>query len=120
MKTLDHLAMDEIWGDLMVKRPEIYWLMKRQAELLLQKGHDYSGTEDSYANLRSSSALGISPWRGVLLRMSDKFSRLCNFSCQGILKVKDESVEDTLLDLANYSLLCLVLFKEGQKEGGGS
>ena len=108
----------EIWGDLMVKRPEIYWLMKRQAELLLQKGHDYSGTEDSYANLRSSSALGISPWRGVLLRMSDKWSRLTNFAKQGELMVKDESVTDTLLDLANYSLLCLVLYNEASKESG--
>jgi hypothetical protein len=37
--------------------------------------------------------------------MSDKLSRISNFTIQRKLLVEDESVEDTLFDLANYCLL---------------
>ena len=43
---------------------------------------------------------------------SDKFARLCQFAKTEELKVKDESVIDTLQDLAVYSLLCIMLFEE--------
>lgn len=42
---------------------------------------------------------------GFLTRMSDKFSRLGSFINKGELLVLDESVEDTLVDLANYCAL---------------
>jgi hypothetical protein len=37
--------------------------------------------------------------------MVDKLARINSFSQKGELQVKDESVEDTLLDLANYAIL---------------
>lgn len=44
----------------------------------------------------------------ALLRLSDKMERLENIYEKGQIEVKDESVEDTLLDLANYAVMTLV------------
>ena len=45
-----------------------------------------------------------------LTRITDKYNRMVNLVCNGnnVRKVKDEALEDTILDLANYCLLWLV------------
>lgn len=44
-----------------------------------------------------------------LTRITDKYNRILSLSSKGGVKeVKDESIEDTILDLANYCLLWLV------------
>jgi hypothetical protein len=77
-------------------------------ELMKRKNHDYSGAngDDPFANFRRVEAMGIcSTERGFLVRMSDKLSRLSTFCESGKLLVADEGVEDTLIDLINYSVL---------------
>lgn len=71
------------------------------------KNADYTGaSNDPFANFRLVEEIGIcSVEQGMLTRMSDKLSRLASFTKQGTLQVKDESVTDTLLDLANYCIL---------------
>lgn len=44
----------------------------------------------------------------ALLRLTDKMERLENIYEKGEVQVKDESVEDTLLDLANYAVMTIV------------
>lgn len=73
------------------------------------KNADYSGAgDDPFSNFRqighliqTDNVVEI----GFLTRMSDKFSRIGSFISNGTLQVKDESVEDTLHDLANYCAL---------------
>ena len=67
--------------------------------LLQAKGHDYAGDADCLGNLRRFGLYGI------IVRLSDKFSRLEQFAKSGELKVRDESVKDTLMDIANYCYL---------------
>ena len=44
-----------------------------------------------------------------LTRITDKYNRILSLSSKGgVEEVKDESIEDTILDLANYCLLWLV------------
>lgn len=71
------------------------------------KNSDYTGLASSpFANFERVETLGITDTeRGFLVRMADKFSRITSFVQKGVLEVKDESVEDTLLDLANYCIL---------------
>lgn len=71
------------------------------------KNADYTGNSPNpFANFTRVEALGIcSTEQGFLTRMMDKFCRISSFVQQGTLQVKDESVEDTLLDLANYAIL---------------
>jgi deoxyadenosine/deoxycytidine kinase len=51
----------------------------------------------------------------ALLRLSDKMERLENIYEKGEIQVKDESVEDTLLDLANYAVMTIVELKNDKK-----
>ncbi len=80
------------------------------------KNADYAG-DDPMSNLKECSGMGIEPWKGVLVRISDKYSRLKTFAAKGKLEVKSESVEDTFLDLATYAILGLILFREETQSG---
>ena len=75
------------------------------------KDNDYSSTGLPMGNLRKCEDAGIDAWRGCLVRMGDKISRLENFLKQQEYKV-DEKAEDTIIDLANYSILMSCLLKE--------
>lgn len=81
-------------------------------EISRRKNHDYTGKNDNpFANFESVEVLGISTEHGFLTRMMDKMKRIASFVEQGELKVKDESVTDTLRDLANYSCLLSAYIK---------
>lgn len=42
------------------------------------------------------------------IRLDDKLGRLKRFAKAGKLEVKDESIKDTLLDLANYAIMTVI------------
>ena len=78
-------------------------------ELYEKKNSDYGDSfvetwkEDGYAMVRT--------------RLYDKFSRFKTLSKQpGKQKVKDESIEDTLLDLANYAIMTVVEMRMEKEE----
>lgn len=52
----------------------------------------------------------------IAVRLSDKFNRICNLIKRDELKENDESLEDTLLDMAGYSILALKYLKEHKNE----
>lgn len=79
---------------------------KQDMKLLRAKGHDYAGQEDALSNLRDFGLLGI------VVRLSDKFSRLKRFAKTSNLHVKTESVEDTLRDIRNYAFLAQIFLEE--------
>ena len=76
-------------------------------EITAKKNADYTGTDpDPFANFSKVQVLCIcSTEQGFLTRMTDKFCRITSFVQKGELLVKDESVQDTLHDLANYCAL---------------
>ena len=85
-------------------------------EILQAKNHDYAGNcDDPFRNLRMCEACGIPAWGGVVVRLTDKISRLQSFMRQGALEVKNESVTDTFDDSGLYSILGRILFEEAQK-----
>jgi hypothetical protein len=63
------------------------------------KNKDYG---DSFSSLRKEFP------EAILIRLGDKYNRLKSLMSSGKAEVKDESVEDTLLDLANYCLMEIV------------
>ena len=69
------------------------------------KSADYGSEEDPLANIRQG-------WRGCMVRIADKVQRLRTYCRTG--RLVHEGVRDTLLDLAAYSLLAIVLFDEGR------
>jgi len=86
-------------------------LLIRMSKLHEAKDHDYSHN-NHLANFYVSEEFNIPAWKGCLIRLSDKFSRIKSIIKKGESKVTSESLEDTLLDLATYSLLVIILLKE--------
>lgn len=85
-------------------------------EISKAKNADYTGgAADPFANFKAVEILGITTEQGFLTRMMDKMKRIASFAEKGELQVKDESVTDTLRDLANYACL-LAGYIESQKE----
>lgn len=82
-------------------------------ETMKKKNHDYAGVGgDPFANFTKVELLGIARTeQGFLTRMLDKYMRINSFVQIGNLKVKSESVEDTLLDLATYAVLFAAYLK---------
>ena len=80
---------------------------KKMVAVTKAKNHDYSsGATNPFSNFTQVEHLGIaSTEQGFLTRMTDKLARIITFVNKGVLKVSDESVEDTLIDLANYCIL---------------
>jgi hypothetical protein len=96
--------------------PEFYKLLDEIAALHSRKSHDYAGEGDPFKNLIRSTAIGIDPFTGVMIRLQDKWSRLEQFMQSGVMQVSDESVEDTLMDNAVYSLIGIVLRRRAKEK----
>jgi hypothetical protein len=81
---------------------------EQDMNLLKAKGHDYAGNEDCLSNLRRFGSPGI------IVRLSDKFSRLESLlKSGGYRAVQGESLIDTLRDIRNYAFL-MQIFLEGK------
>jgi len=94
------------------KTVELFALLDQIKSIAIKKSHDYAGDVDPMSNFRLCETAGIPAWKGIVVRLGDKLSRIMNFAKKGELKVSDESVEDTCIDLAAYSLLCLIMYRE--------
>lgn len=82
-------------------------ICKQLNETYAKKNHDYGNSfGETFEKLGVFSAI---------TRISDKYNRLVSLCTlpEEERKVKDESIEDTLLDLANY---CIMTKMELQKE----
>lgn len=51
----------------------------------------------------------------AITRMQDKFNRIKALTLGAENKVKDESLKDTLLDLANYCIMTVIEMEETEK-----
>lgn len=88
-------------------------LLEELRTLHVSKSQDYGSESDPLANIRQGAEfVGIEAWRGCMVRVADKVQRLRTYCRTG--RLVHEGVRDTLLDLAAYSLLAIVLFDEGK------
>lgn len=67
------------------------------------KNRDYGGSVTQTYN-----KFGLTSF---LVRLSDKLDRLISLNDKKEILVKDEKIEDTLIDLANYAILALIELK---------
>jgi len=79
----------------------------KMVEITAKKNADYTGESgNAFSNFSGIEAIGVTSTEiGFLTRMFDKYARITTFVKKGVLLVADESIEDTLLDLANYCIL---------------
>lgn len=70
-------------------------------KLFVRKQHDYGPTN-----------IGVTGLKGIIVRVADKVSRLVNlFNKDSLGEAQNESIEDTLLDMVNYSAMGLMDFR---------
>ena len=82
-------------------------ICKSMTDLYERKNNDYG---DSFAKLRKEFD------NAILIRIYDKFSRLKTLKSGALQKVSDETIEDTLFDLANYCIMELVEMEMDKNE----
>ena len=87
--------------DLLKRLEELY---ERNVEIVYKKNSDYANTDDPFFNFKVCASLGIPVEIGFIVRMIDKVSRVKNLIDRDA-KVSDESMLDSLSDLANYAML---------------
>ena len=97
--------------------PRYKKLLEDMWDLHCRKTADYGSDGDYLANLRASESFGILAWVGVMVRGNDKMHRIQEFAKKGVLE--NESVVDSLMDLAAYSLLALILYQEHKETDNG-
>ena len=90
-------------------------------DMQTRKGKDYGSAGDSLANVRASEDFGVPSWLGCIMRANDKMRRIQTAGRQqlttGQVNLANESVEDSLLDLAVYAIHALRLFREAAEAG---
>ena len=71
-------------------------LFAEALEIMTKKRLDYSGAQDPYGNFRLSEPMaGVESWRGILVRLGDKFSRIRYIMERGgVRHVEDETLMD--------------------------
>jgi len=87
-------------------------VLKKMALIHRAKNTDYGNSFELAAAMLKRPVAEV-----LLSRMTDKLARACNLvSRNGKAAVKDESLADTLLDLANYAVLAVVALQKGNQE----
>ena len=79
-------------------------LKRAEADVLMRKQHDYGA-----ANIAQAPG---GPLNGLAVRLYDKVSRLANLAAHGeVTEAHFESLEDTMLDIANYGTIGQMVLK---------
>ena len=78
------------------------------ADVLNQKNQAYGDSFTKSVDKYGLSVIGV--------RLSDKYNRIEHLITHHELKENDESLEDTLLDMAGYSILGLKYLEEHENE----
>lgn len=98
-----------------MRNPAFEQLLEDIRQLHNAKNNDYATETDPLSNFRRCEAFGVPAVKGILVRMSDKWSRIEQLA--GGKQPKNESLRDSLIDNAVYSLLAVVALDESEKAG---
>jgi hypothetical protein len=92
----------------MTREQEFRQIAEEMASLYERKHADYgSNFEDLFARFGMLSSV---------IRFYDKIQRIENMTKTGKQNVSDESIEDTLKDLANYSIMTMIEIRRNKRE----
>ena len=91
---------DDLKQNIEPKVTQHYAICQKLNQIYKAKNHDYGDSfGDTYKKLGIISAV---------TRLSDKMNRLMSLAVKHDAQVKDEKIEDTLLDMANYAIMTLI------------
>jgi hypothetical protein len=98
---------------LVTERPVLEPHVRRLVETLVRKGADYTAQGDPFSTFRAGARIGVDPGKSIYLRMSDKWERLTNLMSRPP-ECADETLSDTVLDLAGYAMLLMAWLAEDE------
>lgn len=82
-------------------------------KVMKSKSIDYADQEDVLSNFKQASMIAhITPEVGCVHELAKKVSRLGNIIAKG--EVNNEDIHDSLIDLANYSILLSMIAYENR------
>ena len=91
---------DDFKSNIEPKVAQHYAICQKLNQVYKAKNHDYGDSfGDTYKKLGIISAV---------TRLSDKMNRLMSLAVKHDVQVKDEKIEDTLFDMANYAIMTLI------------
>ncbi len=93
--------------------PGFLAILEELKALHLKKAQDYGSDDDPLQNIRSAAKCGLSPHHAAWVRALDKVHRINRWYAKG--RLENESVEDSLMDLAAYAVIVLRLLREHQR-----
>jgi len=97
---------------------EFIAVLDEMKALHLRKTKDYGVDEDALSNVRQGAdVVNIPAWGGCMIRISDKMHRVRAFFRRGVCEF--DGVEDTLIDIACYAVIALVLYREWRNKPDG-
>lgn len=99
--------------------PRFYKLLKQMEDLHDRKNSNYAQDSNPLSNFMECEEFGVPAHIGTMVRMSDKWSRLVQLM-GGKQDAVGESVKDTLMDLAVYCLLEIILVERHEAESNKS
>ena len=81
--------------------------IKKHSEICNKLTEIYTKKNKDYGNSfgETFEKLGLI---SAITRISDKYNRLCNLAINNNPEIKDETITDTLIDLANYCIMTLI------------
>ena len=94
--------------------PEFPQILMDMMKVHSDKSNDYATEDSPFSNIELCERAGYPAWKGVIIRLGDKYSRLLNalagklFKCEGIV--------DAFIDNACYSIIGLIEYNKEQNE----
>lgn len=96
--------------------PRFYELLEVMAETHSRKNHDYAEQSDPLSNFKEVAAVtGVSPFTVIQMFLATKQARVKQLTTKENMVV-GESIKDSLLDMAVYSLLGILVLEEEEKK----
>lgn len=108
-----------------IVEPDVVRILLECVALYKAKASDYNHptkhVNDPLSNFRVAEELGVPAYLGALVRMADKWERIKTLTHKRVKSgegptVKDESIEDTLMDIINYGAIVLALYRQQKND----
>jgi len=98
-----------------MSKERFHEIVKEMVDLHDRKNHDYAGDDYLSNFLMCEKHMGIPGWKGCIIRLSDKMARIMNVARDDETSVGDETIIDTLMDLAVYAIITRILYEDFKK-----
>ncbi|MHA1754293.1 MAG: hypothetical protein ACTSYR_02120 [Candidatus Odinarchaeia archaeon] len=82
-------------------------------EVHSKKSNDYANEKNPFSNIELCEKVNFPAWKGVIIRLGDKYSRLLNALAGKLFHY--EGVKDAFIDLSAYGIIGLIEYEKNTK-----